>query len=157
MEPRPPRRKDYLYRCWTNIKQRCLNSNSQAYSNYGARGIKIYPLWEHDFNSFASYVGDRPSKKHSLDRIDNDRNYEPGNLRWATKAEQTRNSRRTRLFTYNNETRTLKEWSTVVGIPYKTLKSRLQKKWTIESLFNIPKIEKGYYGRKRISVRCGDL
>lgn len=96
-------RKDHndLYVIWTNMKRRCLNINSEKYYRYGERGISIYEKWIKDFDNFSSYIlstiGDRPSKKHSLDRIDNNKNYEPGNLKWSTNEEQIRNSSQAKL------------------------------------------------------------
>jgi hypothetical protein len=81
------------YRCWQQIKARCLNPNHRMYPHYGGRGITISPEWENDFQAFLSYVGPRPSSKHSLDRIDNNRGYEPGNVRWADWFVQVRNRR----------------------------------------------------------------
>lgn len=83
------------YRCWLQIKARCFDPNHRAYPNYGGRGISMHPEWVHDFVSFFEYVGPRPSSKHSLDRYpNNDGNYEPGNVRWATWDEQANNRRR---------------------------------------------------------------
>ena len=70
--------------------QRCTNPNKESYHNYGGRGIKIHPDW-FDFRIFLADVGPRPSKAHSLDRINVDGNYEPGNVRWATSKEQALN------------------------------------------------------------------
>ena len=81
------------YQCWQQIKARCLNSDHQAYLDYGGRGVTIYEGWVKDFESFLLHIGPRPSSKHSLDRIDNNRGYEPGNLRWATQLVQTNNRR----------------------------------------------------------------
>lgn len=80
-----------LYATWQSIKTRCFNSTHPSYRNYGARGISMAPEWRNDFELFAKSVGDKPSPKHSLDRIDNDGNYEPGNVRWATAVEQATN------------------------------------------------------------------
>lgn len=81
------------YACWSQIKARCLNKNHRAYPHYGGRGITIAPEWENDFEAFLFHVGPRPSSDHSLDRVDNDRGYEPGNVRWATWKEQQNNRR----------------------------------------------------------------
>lgn len=77
-----------LYRCWTHIVQRTTNPRNKAFPLYGGRGITLYPPWLHDPAAFIAYIeqvlGERPSAYHSLDRKDNNGNYEPGNLRWAS-------------------------------------------------------------------------
>lgn len=92
-----PKYQERLYYVWLAMRNRCVNPQTPSYRNYGARGISVYGPWLEDYRAFSEYVlsnlGDRPSKSHSLDRIDNDGNYEPGNLRWATRSEQVRNSR----------------------------------------------------------------
>lgn len=82
------------YQCWQDMKQRCLNKNNKSYANYGARGITVCEKWVNDFQSFFADMGPRPVG-HSLDRIDNEKGYEPQNCRWATKTIQSRNTRRT--------------------------------------------------------------
>lgn len=84
------------YASWSTMKDRCLNSNSSNYPRWGARGIKVYEPWVHDFQAFYTYLGPKPSPQHSLDRFPNpDGNYEPGNVRWASKTEQSQNRRPT--------------------------------------------------------------
>jgi hypothetical protein len=82
------------YTSWKGMKERCFNPNRPKWKHYGARGIRVCPEWVSSFDAFYSHVGPRPSPKHSIDRIDVDGHYEPGNVRWATSSEQIRNRRR---------------------------------------------------------------
>jgi hypothetical protein len=83
------------YRAWVNMRRRCRPDHEQARS-YFERGITVCERWEHSFEAFLEDMGRRPSRDHSLDRVDNDRGYEPGNVRWATDAQQTHNTSRNR-------------------------------------------------------------
>lgn len=83
-----------LHRAWIAMRARCNNPNNMSYKNYGGRGITVYEGWQNDFKAFHEYVGDRPSKKHTLDRIDVNGNYEPGNVRWVTWDIQASNKRK---------------------------------------------------------------
>jgi hypothetical protein len=81
------------YRVWADMKNRCLNSSLKNYVNYGGRGISVCDEWENSFVKFIEDMGKRPSKKHTLDRVDNNGNYNKVNCRWATKTQQSRNQR----------------------------------------------------------------
>jgi hypothetical protein len=81
------------YRAWNSMRQRCNNPNNPKWKDYGGRGIKVCSRWD-DFGLFIQDMGCRPSARHSIDRIDNDGNYEPSNCRWATRSQQSKNQRR---------------------------------------------------------------
>lgn len=97
------------YGVWCNIKTRCYNPKAEERHRYGGRGIRMFPAWKFDFSAFFAYVGKRPSPRHSLDRIDNDGNYEPGNVKWATKEEQARNTSLNRFVLLNGARMTIAE------------------------------------------------
>jgi hypothetical protein len=100
-----------IYNTWEAMKARCLNNNNPAYHHYGGRGIKVCDRWIDSFPNFFEDMGQRPSNKHSLDRIDNNGNYEPSNCRWATRREQARNTRFNNLVTINSVTKCVSEWA----------------------------------------------
>lgn len=87
----------YEYTAWCQAKSRCNCKTNKSYPDYGGRGIRFCEEWSQDFNAFFSHVGPRPSALYSLDRIDNDGDYEPGNVKWSLRHEQARNKRCTKL------------------------------------------------------------
>lgn len=111
---------------WTGMRQRCNDPNSPQYPYYGGRGITISPAWD-DFATFFADMGPRPSPRHSIDRIDNDGPYAPGNCRWATRQEQRRNRRDSITLTHEGRTLALVDWAKELGIKYKTLHFRYLK------------------------------
>lgn len=119
------------YEIWKAMRRRCNSPTSHAYERYGGRGIKVCERWN-KFENFLLDIGPRPSPAHSLDRIDNDKGYEPANVHWATPAEQSRNTRRNHWITYKGERLVLEDWAKKVGIHETVLLWRLKKKWSIE-------------------------
>lgn len=107
-----------VYRCWKNIKTRCTNEKSEVYKYYGGRGISICQEWANDFMAFYNYVGNPPSTGMSLDRIDPNGNYEPGNVRWATPAVQSMNQRDRRNVTYHGNAVSLDQLCLILDIDY---------------------------------------
>lgn len=122
------------YMAWINIRRRCYDKSCAYYPKYGGRGIEMHAPWIHSFAEFYAYVGDRPSPAHSIDRIDNNGHYAPGNVRWATRSQQCRNRRSSRWLTMDGVTRTMVEWAEHLGIPYAVMKSRIRHGWTLESI-----------------------
>lgn len=118
-----------LYRVWQQIKQRCYNKNHDAYTDYGGRGIKMHPAWRRSFVVFAEdlrrEIGEKPNRSYSLDRINNNRGYVPGNIRWALPTTQVRNRRMTKLYVLNGEARPLAEWARMAGRTYELVKNRI--------------------------------
>lgn len=127
-------------RAWGNMISRCYNSKSINYGSYGGRGIKVCDEWRRSFVSFLNYVGLCPSKTHSLDRFpNNDGNYEPGNVRWATREEQMNNTSRNAFITHLGETMTKADWAKRIGIPYSCICGRFNLGWSMERIVKTPK------------------
>lgn len=120
------------YNAWLNAIRRCHNEDHKRFYDYGGRGIKVCARWL-VFENFLSDMGE-PEAGQSLDRIDNNGNYEPGNCRWATRFEQARNRRCTLTLTFQGVTRSASEWSQVLGLAYQTILSRLSKGWAVEKV-----------------------
>lgn len=112
------------FRTWTAMKTRCMNPNELAFKDYGGRGISICARWL-VFANFLSDLGTRPSKRHWLERINNDGNYEPSNCCWATQQEQANNRRSNRIISFGSESKTLAQWSRVSGIDADTIAMRI--------------------------------
>lgn len=119
-----------IYNIWMSMKQRCNNPNNPDYNNYGGRGITINPTW-YNFESFYADMRDPPSPQHSLNRIDNNGNYEPNNCKWSTQTEQQNNRRDTIYLTYNGKTLSLSDWARKLNVHAATLRQRYYRKWPI--------------------------
>lgn len=111
------------YRTWSAMKERCGLVSSKAWKNYGARGIKVCDRWL-DFSFFFADMGPKPSSAHSIDRIDNNGNYEPSNCRWASRAEQISNRRNTLRVDVDGQQVELRALSRLIGVGYRTLVAR---------------------------------
>jgi hypothetical protein len=120
------------YKVWCNMRDRCERQEATAYANYGGRGITVCEAWR-SFAAFLSDMGQRPSLAHSIDRIDNDGNYEPGNCRWATDLDQANNKRSNRFITHAGETMTLHAWSVRTGLSATLIHKRMKDLgWSVE-------------------------
>ena len=110
------------YRIWHNMKRRCQDPDNPAYPNYGGRGINVAPEFQ-TYEGFIAYMG--PSNGLTLDRIDNNGSYVPGNVRWADRKTQARNKRTSYLITFEGKTQTLAAWAADLGLNSATLRERL--------------------------------
>lgn len=120
------------YEVWKGMRARCLNKNHICYSNYGGRGISVCERWN-SFELFYDDMGPRPSPAHSIDRKDNNGNYEPSNCKWATRREQVLNSRTPHFVDYYGQKISIKDlWRTTgMAVPYQTMVARVNKGWPI--------------------------
>lgn len=131
-----------MYIVWRAMFWRCENASRRDFKNYGGRGIKVCQRW-HSFDCFVADMGIRPSEKHSIDRIDVNGDYEPGNCRWATTTEQANNKRTSRFLAFDGREMTVSQWAREVGIGNDTLRLRLAKGWSIERALTVPAMRRG--------------
>lgn len=137
--PEDGRTKNKLYGRWKAMLRRCENPNSHRYYRYGARGIKVCDEW-HDFWAFAKWVdsmGGIP-KGYTIDRINNDGNYEPSNCRFASASEQAINKSSNVMIEFKGKIQTLKEWSNELNISWDVLDNRLLNGWNVEKALSTP-------------------
>jgi hypothetical protein len=126
------------YEAWSSMKHRCANSNNESYHNYGGRGIQVCARWAESFENFYADMGDKPSDRHSLDRRENDGNYEPGNCRWATWEEQAENRRSTIMIAHNGLSKSRASLCREFGLKYHVLVQRLGSGWELDLALNTP-------------------
>lgn len=120
------------WHAWHSIKRRCDPKASKRHPDYAGRGISVCERWRGSYEAFLSDVGRRPSDLHSLDRWpNNDGNYEPGNVRWATRNEQARNRRNNRFIECDGHRKTLAEWAEITGLKNTTIRARIRAGWSI--------------------------
>lgn len=118
------------YNAWRQMLARCTNPNRKDWDNYGGRGITVCKRWATSFEAFLEDMGRRPSSKHSLDRIDTEGNYEPGNVRWADDFQQSQNRRNIVKVVVDGETVCLKEACRRVGVSYSAVMRRRARGWS---------------------------
>jgi hypothetical protein len=128
-------RRSAEHNTWYGMQSRCYCKSEPAFHYYGGRGIVVAEEWRgpSGFRNFLQSVGPKPGPEFSLDRIDVNGNYAPGNVRWATRAEQRRNTRKVRFLEARGELRCLKDWSTFSGVAAKTISGRLRSGWSNEA------------------------
>jgi hypothetical protein len=130
------------YKSWSAMKSRCSDKKLNHYPSYGGRGIKVCKRWL-KFENFLKDIGERPKGK-TLDRIDNNGNYEPSNCRWATLKEQNNNRRNNNFINYKGKRYTVKQLSEKFNIKWTTLKERLKRGWELKRALN-PKLKINQY------------
>lgn len=127
---------NYTYRSWNSMMKRCYSRNSNRFHSHGGRGIVVCDRW-HTFSNFVEDMGERPQGL-SIDRINNNGNYEPGNCRWATPKEQARNTRRSIMIEYDGQTKSLPEWCEILGLNYKSILARVENGWNHKEALTTP-------------------
>ncbi|WP_159392812.1 hypothetical protein [Methylobacterium sp. C1] len=140
------------YGIWRHMIQRCTDPEDAAYCNYGARGICVCERWAASVDNFIADMGLRPSSDHSLERVNNDGNYEPGNCRWATWSEQMRNTRANRFVDHNGEHMLLLDACEQAPVSTATVRQRLVAGWDPHRALTTPRDESKVRER---SVRAG--
>ena len=138
---RPVHGKRYTpeYGIWCRIKQRCYNPKTTDYAYYSKRGIKVSDEWITSFETFYQDMGPRPSKNHSIERIDNNKDYQASNCKWIEKPLQARNTRKNRYLTYEGQTLTMSEWNRKLNLPPGLLEQRINRlKWSIKKAISTP-------------------
>lgn len=131
------------FHAWNAMKRRCVTKNPRVRKYYGDRGIKVCDRWLADFKHFLADVGLKPTKTHSLDRIDPNGNYEPGNVRWATPETQARNRRGRQSLTFAGQTMFIDQWAEIVNLSPRLIAERKKNGWTPEQILTTPR------GRRR--------
>lgn len=126
------------YTAWIRMRRACYDKGNASYDDYGGRGIAVCDRWLNSFENFLADMGPRPSAEHSVDRMKNDLGYSPDNCRWATRSEQARNRRSSKMLEYNGETKTMADWAESFDIPYRLMKTRVRHGWPMEKIATQP-------------------
>lgn len=128
-----------LYHTWEGMKTRCYNKNACNYHNYGGRGIKVCDEWLHNFKAFQEWaLSHGYDNTLRIDRIDNDKDYEPSNCRWVTNKENNNNRGDCVYVEFEGETHTLKEWSELYNVNYQLVWARYRRGWSIDKALFTP-------------------
>jgi len=135
-----PKRVDYRSErlALQGARARCEHRGNKDFADYGARGIRVATQWRgrYGFDEFIAHIGPKPTPRHTLDRIDNERGYEPGNVRWASWIEQANNRRSSRLIAWRGETLTAANWARRLGVRRQDVSNRMNRGWPLELVLN---------------------
>lgn len=126
------------YSAWVAMKTRCYNANCESFKHYGGRGIQVCDRWINSFLNFLDDMGVAPSKSHSIDRVDVNGDYCPGNCRWATIYVQSNNKTVNKRLMLNGTTLTVSEWSSRINVNPDTISRRLKNGWSVEKTLTTP-------------------
>ncbi len=150
--------KERIYRIYRCMKTRCYNPNDSSYKDYGGRGITICDEWNNDFLSFYEWsMKNGYAENLSIDRIDNDGNYEPSNCRWATSQMQADNKRNVIKFVLDGKERTLRELSEEYGVNYRTLHARIKRGMLIDEALKVGEYRANGYETAKIDLETGEV
>lgn len=134
-----------FYRIWQSMKTRCENPNHEAFHRYGGRGIRFDPKWksfdsfkEDMYETYLAHVKEFGEKDTSINRTDNNKNYSKENCEWATKKEQSLNTKTSRYISFNGETLNITLWAKRIGMNKQTLCERFKKGWSVEKALTTP-------------------
>lgn len=135
-----------LYSIWKDMRARCCIPTNHAYKYYGGRGIKVCARWK-VFRHFIADIPPRPTPRHTLDRVNNNGNYEPSNCRWATRKEQSSNMRSNHYVEFNGERRTISQWAEHLRMGRSAILKRIQKGWDLSDALTLAsqKGKRGFY------------
>lgn len=127
------------YQPWLSMVQRCTNPNEKNFAQYGGAGIGVCAEWRNSFRAFYQHIGPRPSMNHTIERINNERGYEPGNVRWATRQDQSKNRKTTIWVEWGGERLCLKDAAQRAGVSYRRAQVRVSKLgWSTERALTTP-------------------
>lgn len=136
-----------VHRIWKSMLWRCRNKNARCFRNYGGRGIKVCDRWQ-AFENFFADMG-HPPEGMSIERENNDGDYEPGNCCWATRLEQQRNTRHNRLITFRGETLPISVWAERTGISYAAVRQRISRYgWSPERALTFPRVVRNRFNTR---------
>lgn len=131
----------HIYRCWASMIARCYQKSHDAYKWYGKKGIRVCEKWR-KFSGFLEDMGMPPSGEHTIDRLDNSKNYELNNCRWLHRSLQSRNRTGVKFLTHDGFTGTVLDWVKRTGIPRMTIYNRINAGWSVEKILTTGNREK---------------
>jgi len=126
-----------IYSAWRSMWERCTNPNHKSFDRYGGRGIGVAPAWK-SFEQFYADIPPKPEGSYQLDRINNNKGYGPGNVRWATPRRNCRNRTSNVLITWQGKTQCIADWADETGISYTALKQRFRNGWSADRALTTP-------------------